>query len=621
MFGLSSDRRTGWRGGEEESATADLSELAFVRAARIWHAETVADRSITAGTRTLVGHTRPVAGLTAAASLLAAVSSVLELVPFLMLYLAIVDAAEGASGPDLVRFGVIAAVAGVLQVVLWAAAMYVSHIAAYEHLHRLRVRLLDRLTRLPLGRVTGRHSGDLQRVVVDDVGKIELFVAHSFPEMVASLVAWIVITTWLLVVDPVLTVSVVVVVAVAFGILMLGARRSGSYLARTTQASGRLSRALVDVVDGLFTLAAFDRSRRPPARLAVAIDDVADANAEWLGRFAPYGTAYALLIASPALLLIPVGGSMLVAGRADADDVLLFLVIGLGYGAPIARLRRIWFQLNSISYSAGVIDELLAGEEQVDVELDTAVPADSSIVFEGVRFGYGAQPVIHGVDLTVPAGSLTALVGASGSGKSTMARLVGRFWDVDDGRILVGGVDVREMSIDRLLASVSFVFQDVFLFRDTVAANLRIGRPTASDDELRAAATAAHAHDFIVGLPDGYDTIVGTRGARLSGGERQRLAIARALLRDSPIVVMDEATAFVDPDSESVVRDSLRALSADRTVLVIAHRLTSVVDADQILVIDGGLVVERGTHGELIGADGSYAQMWADWQHLERTSP
>lgn len=576
------------------------------------------EHKLTSGTRTLVQHTRPVAVPTAMATVLAAVSSIVELVPFLMLYLAIVEVADGANSDELIRYGILAALAGAAQVVLWAGAMYLSHIAAYAHLHRLRIRLLDQLTTLPLGRVTGRHSGDMQRVVVDDVGKIELFVSHSLPEMVASLVAWFVITAWLLSVDPLLTLCVVAVVATAFVVLMIGSRRSGAYLARTTQASGRLARALVELADGLLTIAVFDRGSRPPARLREAVDEVADSNAEWLGRFAPYGTIYTVLIAAPALLLIPVGGLLMTSGRTDPNDLVLFLVIGLGYGAPIVRLRRIWFQLNTITYSSGVVDEMLQAESQPE-PLGPRTAEGATVTFENVSFGYGESTVLHDVSFVVPAGSLTALVGPSGSGKSTIARLVPRFWDVDDGRVSIGGVDVRELPIERLLSSISFVFQDVFLFRDTIAANLRIGNRTATDDELVVAARAANAHDFIVAFPDGYETVVGTRGARLSGGQRQRIAIARALLHDAPIVVMDEATAFVDPDSEAIVRESLRVLSENRTVIVVAHRLTSIANADQILVIDDGQIAERGTHQSLLAEDGVYAQLWTDWEHLDRS--
>lgn len=575
---------------------------------------------MTAGTRRLIGRTRRVGGRVALATALAAVASVVELIPFYLLYRAVVSLGNGVDGGELVRLGLAIGLAGAAQVVLWAAAMYVSHVAAYEHLHDLRLRLLDRLTRLPLGDVLGRRSSDLQRVVVDDVGKIELFVAHALPELVASIVAWVVVTVWLLSVDPRMTLATIAVVAVAFAILMGGTRRSRAYLARTTVAALDLGRGLVDLVDGLLTLAVFDRSGRTPPSLDRAIGEVADSNAEWLGRFAPYGTAYNVLIAAPALLVVPVGGALVLADRASADDFLLFLIIGLGYGAPIVRLRRIWFQLNTITFASGVIDQVLATEAQPEPEESTPVDG-ASIEFDQVSFSYGDTPTITDVSFTVAPGTLTALVGPSGSGKSTIARLIGRFWDVDDGEVRVGGVDVRDRRLDDLLGDATFVFQDTFLFRDTIAANLRVARPDATDDELVDAAVVANADEFVRTLPDGYATPIGPGGVRLSGGQRQRLAIARAVLHDAPIVVLDEATAFVDPDSEALVRRSLRAMTEHRTVVVIAHRLTSVVDADQILVVDGGRVTQRGRHEDLVSAPGTYRTLWDDWHSIDRLAP
>jgi ATP-binding cassette, subfamily B, bacterial IrtA/YbtP len=424
---------------------------------------------------------------------------------------------------------------------------------------------------------------------------------------------------WLLTINPWMTLVTLAIVAIAFSILMLGTRRSRMYLARTTAAASSLGRGLVDLVDGLLTFAVFDRSASVPPSLDRSIDDVADSNAEWLGRFAPFGTAYGVLIAAPALLLVPVGGAMVVAERASSDDLLLFLVIGLGYGAPIVRLRRIWFQLNSITFASGVIDGVLRAEAQP--EPDVSLPmAEPSIEFDRVSFAYDETPTLVDVSLTVAPGSLTALVGPSGSGKSTIARLIGRFWDVDDGAVRLGGVDVRDRRIDDLLADVTFVFQDTFLFRDSIAANLRVARPDATDDDVIVAAQAANADEFVRLLPDGYDTVIGAGGVRLSGGQRQRLAIARALLHDTPIVVLDEATAFVDPDSEAQVRQALRAMTVDRTVIVIAHRLTSVVDADQILVVDGGSITQRGRHHDLVSVDGPYRRLWDDWHAIDRVA-
>lgn len=577
--------------------------------------ETIAGATV--GTRTLLKFARPVAGVMTWATILAAISSVLELLPFYFLYRAILVVLEGEAATALIGLGLAAGAAAALQTATWSAAMYVSHIAAYEQLHGLRVELMDRFTRLPLGEVGGRHSGDLQRVVVDDVFQLELFVSHTLPEFVSAVVSWAVVTIWLIAIDARLAIALGAVAAVAFVILLIGSRRTSAHLRATSEASGKLSRSLVELLDGLLTNAVLDRSGEPPRTLTDAVDDVAKTNSRWLGSFMPYGSAYLALMAVPTLLVIPVGGLLVLSGSTTPENFLFFIVIGLGYAAPIMRLRTIYFQLNRISYAAGVIDSVLKAEVQPDVE--AAPPAHSAdIAFENVDFGYEDEQVLRDVSFECPTGSLTAIVGPTGAGKSTIARLAARFWDVDSGRVTLGGIDVRELPLNHLLNQVSFVFQNTFLFRDTIAANLRVGRPDASDSDLVAAARAANVHDVIERLPQGYQTPIGTRGVTLSGGERQRLAIARAILHDSPVVVLDEATAFVDPDSEAILREAIHALTIGRTVLVIAHRLSTIVDADQILVVSDGQIVQRGKHDELIEEEGLYGQLWNDWQ---RTDP
>ncbi len=570
------------------------------------------DRAVTTGTRTLLRFNRSVTGILTVATVLAVVSSILELAPFFLLYLAIEVVIEGSEPVRLVWYALAGGVLAALQSLTWSAAMYVSHIAAYEQLHTLRVGLLNRFTRLPLGKVTGRHSGDLQGVVVGDVSQLELFVSHSFPEFVSAIVSWVVVTVWLVVVDARLALATFAVAGVAFAILMVGTRRSQYYMAATSRAEARMSRRLVELLDGLLTTAVLDRSRRPPRTLKDAVDEVADTNSEWLERFTPYGTAYLVLTRAPALLILPVGGLLVVADLAPVTDLAFFLVIGLGYGLPILRLRRIYFQLNKISYAAGVIDETMTLATQP--ERSGPPPSHGSdLRFHSVSFGYGRSEVLSDVSFHAPAGSVTALVGPTGAGKSTLARLAARFWDVDSGRVTLGRVDIRDLPLDHLMRQVAFVFQDTFLFRDTVLENLRLADPAASQDQVEEAARQANVHDVVLALPDGYRSVIGSRGVNLSAGERQRLAIARAILHDSPLVILDEATAFVDPDSEAILRDALWTLARGKTVLIVAHRLSTVVDADQILVIDGGRLVQVGTHHDLVVVDGLYRRLWNDW--------
>lgn len=541
-----------------------------------------------------------------------------------------------ASGADIARWTALALVISVARSALWAWGLAVSHDVAFDVLSvRLRGRLVDRLHQVPLGRVTGPRAGQMRALLTDDVEELEVFVAHGVPEMVSAAVVWVAVTVWLVTVDPSLALAAVVVVLLAFAALTRALRGADVMQARTHAAWSAWSGAVLEVLRGLPVLHLLPGAHRrgPVGRSCDCAAAYAARERDWAAAFLPAGTAFAVLLAAPLAVLLPLGLWRLDLGAVTPAQLVVVLVVGGGYSAPLLRFYHHSMRLALLTSAANGLQELLDAASlppprpttTVDPVRDTpAHTAGDTAAADGggagrgllelrdVTFSYPgtSRPAVDGVTLICALGSLTALVGASGAGKTTLVRLAGRFFDPQTGAVLIDGVDVRDLPAHRLRQLVTFVFQDVFLFDDTVAANLRVGRADATTDQLRDALRAARLEEVVDRLPDGLDTPLGERGSRLSAGERQRLAIARAVLHDAPVVILDEATAHVDPDNATLVQDALTNLAVGRTLLVVAHRLRTVAGADTIAVLDGGRLVEQGRHADLVAAGGRYARLW-----------
>jgi ATP-binding cassette subfamily B protein len=599
--------------------------------------------TLTSGIVGLARFAKGARGRLALAAALAALSTAAELVPFYALYRAVAALVESSSaaaaGGELTRWAWVALAGIVVRYVLFGLALYVSHLAAYDLLYRLRIRMAEHLARLPLGWFSRRRSGGLKKVMADDVERLELFLAHAVPDLAAAVTVSTATTVWLVARDGRMGLAAIVVVPAAFACLAWSLRRSNDRVVGYHRSMATMNAAIVEHVRGLPVVKVFNRSHERVADVDHAVAEHARWVAELNRRYLPLGTAYYSLVVASIFLVVPVGAALHARGSLATDELLFYLVIGLGYGFPMARLHTTFNQLSHISFGGNLVNEVLATprlpERSAGGGAVAAAWADASVVFDDVSFAYGeeAGDVLHGVSFTAAPGTVTALVGPSGGGKTTIARLIARFWDVradgvgvgqraggGAGAVRVGGVDVRDIGIDQLMDTVAFVFQDAFLFDDTVEANLRVGRPGATTDELRAAARAARILDTIESLPEGWSTRAGERGARLSGGERQRMALARAILKDAPVVVLDEATSFVDPENEALIQDAIGELVAGKTVVMIAHRLSTVAGAHQILVVDRGRIVERGRHDDLVATGGLYARLWSDFVAAESTT-
>ncbi|ACZ12589.1 ABC transporter ATP-binding protein [Sulfurospirillum deleyianum] len=498
-------------------------------------------------------------------------------------------------------------------------AFLVSHHGAFKLEEILRKRLIEHLAHIPLGHIISTGSGALKKVLLDDVKNLHAFVADSTPMIgksiatpMASLIAlvWI---DWRLA----LASSVVLVLGgVIMGVVM---QDSVEHRKNYDASQEQINRAVIEFVQAMGVVRTFDDGSSSFKRYAEALLSYKECLKAWINETA-VSAKIGMMILSPMPTLLVVGGvgSYFIAHQSLSFAPFIAALL-ISTGMADAMMPLMWMSnfIKKSQASANRIQEIMA-ITSLSYPAQTLIPNDASVVFENVSFAYeGHTQVLHNVSFQAPSGSVTALIGPSGAGKSTVAKLIPRFWDVNEGRILVGGVDVRSIDAWVLMEHISFVFQDTFLFYDTLKANIKMANPNASDDAVIEAAKAAQIHDFIMSLPQGYETLAGDRGTRLSGGQKQRLTIARAILRNAPIVILDEATAFADPENEEEIVKALANLTKDKTVIIIAHRLSTIKDVDQIIVFDKGRIKECGKHETLLAQKGLYAMLWENYEQAQ----
>ena len=544
---------------------------------------------------------------------LAVFGEMFGIVPFLMVALLADELYHGTATIQRVLFySGIAAICQIIKMLLTWRSSLMSHKISFTILKNIREAITDRMAKVPMGVMLETPTGIFKNLIVDNVAKLEDSMAHFMPELPSNIAAPLCSILLIFILD--WRMGLASLVTIPLGILFFAAmmRGYGPRMENYMRSANDMNSSLVEYVSGIQVIKAFNRSASSYGKYSKSVNYFHDSTMEWWSQCWFWNAAARAVLPSTLLGTLPVGAWLYMEGTLSLPVFLISLVVPLGFVAPLMKVSEAMEQVSMIKGNLEQVTAFLKTPELVRPSEPVSL-GERTYQFEDVHFGYKETEVLHGISFQTKPGTMTAIVGPSGSGKSTIAKLMAGFWDVTSGSVRFGGQDIRQIPFEQLMGEISYVAQDNFLFDKSIRENIRMGNPAATDEEVEAAAKAANCHDFIMQLEQGYDTLAGDAGDRLSGGERQRITIARAMLKPASVVILDEATAYADPENEALIQQAISKLVAGKTLIVVAHRLNTIRNADQILVVANGNIAGRGTQEELLRECPIYQKMWQDY--------
>lgn len=551
--------------------------------------------------------------------ILSVISSILAFAPFLIIYKMIMILFEGnVVYKEVFNLAVLAAVIILLRIVFFVASGAFSHVAAFNILYNIRMKIIKHMGNLNLGFFTNKTSGELKKIINEDIEKMENFLAHHIPDISAAVVAPLLMFIYLFYLN--YKMALVLLIPITIGVVSQSImfksfeKRMGHYFSLLEN----MNSSIVQFIQGISVMKAFNVSSLSFKRYRNSIEEYADYWKEITNTNSQSYSIFLVIMDSGLLFTIPLGGYFYVNSAIDLGTYLLFIVISMGLFNSFKTLLELGSNFSMIFEGVKKVKDILDMPKQESGTHLLDKNKSYDIEIKNVTFKYEDKNVLSNINTILKKGTVSTFVGASGAGKTTLAQLIGRFWDVNNGEILIDNKNIKDISMENLMESIAFVFQDIFMLNDTIYENIKMGNENVTKEEVIKAAEKAQIHDFIMTLPNGYETKIGEDGIKLSGGEKQRVSIARAILKDAPIIIFDEATSFSDIENERKIQIALENMLKEKTTIMIAHRLHTIKNVDKIVVFDKGEIKEEGSHNELLSKNGLYKDMWETYIESEK---